>query len=217
MEQVFMTTIIGIHSLANKPPAGQLAECWGAAIRASMAGYEPYPNKPDDMHKADLPLRAYPDGWLDELRADASKNAGNALDFLKGKLGIEYAAAAVLEWKLKDLRRYYEEPDTREELRWRLKQAVKAALASGNRTMVISHSIGTINAFDALQELSVEFPAGSLGHWITIGSPLGLPHVVLQIEREWGNPRHRPSWPAGQTLPISGTRLRPTPILGTTM
>jgi len=212
-----MTTIIGIHGLANKPPAGQRAEWWDAAIRdglhrnknftnpdftftsvywadymygpdAGAAGEEPYPYMPDDMLKANRPLMTYQDGWLDELRADASKYVGNALDFLKGKLDIEHAAAAVLEWKLKDLHRYYEEPGTREELRWRLKQAVKEALAADGKTMVISHSMGTIIAFDALQELSAECPAGTLDHWITLGSPLGLPHVVLQIAREWGEP-----------------------------
>ncbi len=157
----------------------------------------PYPYKPEDMNKADLPPKTYEDGWLDELRADASKYAGNALDFLKGKLGVDYAAPAVHEWNHKDLHRNYQQPDTREELRWRLKQAVKRALTADERTMVISHSMGTIIAYDALQELSADVPAGSLDHWITIGSPLGLPHVVLQIAREWGGTRN-----AGHCRPL---------------
>lgn len=50
--------------------------------------------------------------------------------------------------------------------------------------MVIAHSMGSIIAYDTLREMGRSNPAPFVDHFVTIGSPLGLPHVKLKIWAE---------------------------------
>ena len=57
--------------------------------------------------------------------------------------------------------------------------------------MLIAHSMGTIIAYDVLREIghaknSTYDPDFELAHFMTIGSPLGLPHVKAKILKERG-------------------------------
>ena len=92
------------------------------------------------------------------------------------------AADGVLKDKLPDLDRYYQQPDIQAELRRRLKD--KLLEIRNDRTMVIAHSMGSIIAYDVLREIGREDPSYRVGHFVTIGSPLGLPHVRYKIREE---------------------------------
>lgn len=50
--------------------------------------------------------------------------------------------------------------------------------------MVIAHSMGTIISYDVLREIGREHPGMTVEHYVTIGSPLGLPHVKKKISEE---------------------------------
>ena len=50
--------------------------------------------------------------------------------------------------------------------------------------MLISHSMGTIISYDALRDLGQQDPDFAVQHFVTMGSPLGIPHVTANIEGE---------------------------------
>ena len=54
----------------------------------------------------------------------------------------------------------------------------------GNRIMLIAHSMGTIIAYDVLRDIGRNYPKFEIAHFVTIGSPLGLPHVKAKIIEE---------------------------------
>lgn len=149
---------------------------------------KPIPNsKNDEVYekspvKGKGPLRTYEDGWEDELRATTFGLVGDFIDGAKSLLGISKSADAVLEAKLKDLFRYYTDKDVRSTLRNRLKEALLRN--ADHRSMLIAHSMGSIVAYDVLRQIGKEAPNFRLAHFVTIGSPLGLPHVVMRIRDE---------------------------------
>ncbi len=51
--------------------------------------------------------------------------------------------------------------------------------------MLIAHSMGSIIAYDALTLLGQPDPGFEVDHFVTIGSPLGLPHVKGKIIDEF--------------------------------
>lgn len=198
-------TIVGIHGLANKPPANVLENWWRQAILEGLA--KNCGNKQqvinftmvhwaDRLHQPlqdpltmDEPyiavngaLKTYKDGWRDTVVAGVLGVGGSALDGAKRYLGINEIADAVLEAKLKDLFTYYEKREIREELRGRLENKLRAL--SGERVMLIAHSMGSIIAYDVLRIMGRKDPNYRLSHFITIGSPLGLPHVKNRIYEE---------------------------------
>ncbi len=95
---------------------------------------------------------------------------------------MDSLADRVLEKKLKDLARYYEEEDIRNTLRKRLKDVILEH--EGKRIMLLSHSMGTIIAYDVLRALGKDSPRLVMDHFVTLGSPLGLPHVKHKIAQE---------------------------------
>lgn len=95
---------------------------------------------------------------------------------------MDALAEKVLKSKLKDLYRYYEKPAIRKKLRERLRKAILEN--RDKRLMVVAHSMGTIIAYDVLRELGSEDATLSIEHFVTIGSPLGLPHVKHKIIEE---------------------------------
>ncbi len=200
--------IIGIHGLANKPEPKILEEYWhkslleGLAVNAGLErGELPFTSvywadvlyKKHDVgypeYKLAAPgaLKTYEDGITDYLRAKALDWGGDSLDWLKKHFGFEALADGVLEAKLEDLSQYYEKDNIRKELRGRLREELNAH--EGESIMLISHSMGTIIAYDALRELGQENSQVRIAHFITIGSPLGMPHVRHNIIEEWGQAR----------------------------
>lgn len=201
MEMAYM--IIGIHGLSNKPAADVLEKGWRDAILEGLTKNERMENPSinftsvywaDVMYDAVDPepdlykpakegdLKTYDDTWIDSIREGVFDWGGDILDGLKKYFGFDHVADAVLKHKLKDLSRYYEEPATRQELRSRLEQAISKH--TDKRLMILSHSMGTIIAYDVLRAMGKTHPRRVIDHFVTLGSPLGLPHVKAKIARE---------------------------------
>ena len=147
----------------------------------------------------DNSLREYGDGWRDEARRLALGTGGSILDLIKTNLSVNFIANWVLEKTLKDLDFYYDEkrelrdPVTREMAHARgvLMGILDRALESarGRPNMLIAHSMGSIIAYDVLRNLGERDDAFDIEHFVTIGSPLGLPHVKVNVDKER---KHRP-------------------------
>ena len=199
--------IIGIHGLANKPAAEVLKKGWadamceglkknaGINITGKSLNFESIYwadvmyKKPDinyDAYKKAVKgdLKRYEDGWFDTFRAWTSDKIDDVVDPLKNWLDIDAIANAVLKSKLKDLHTYYTDKTIREELRGRLESTIRDNMNAGNRIMVVSHSMGTIIAYDVLRKLGKENNDFSIEHFVTLGSPLGLSHVKHMIIKE---------------------------------
>ncbi|MDD5699471.1 MAG: alpha/beta hydrolase [Victivallaceae bacterium] len=137
-------------------------------------------------------LKEYYDGFLDDVSAWGRGLAGNAVDYLKKRFDINWIADWALGKCLKDLAFYYSDSQylkadngkhvlARQLLQDILKQELLSC--AGKEIMVIAHSMGTIIAYDVLRQLGQEKPDFQISYFITIGSPLGLPHVRDKIRR----------------------------------
>ncbi len=138
-------------------------------------------------------LKEYKDGLKDAIRAKAQDLGGSIIDLAKEKLDIDALANWVLGKTMKDLAFYYDEKrkikDRKQEIRVArqvLMDELEGGLRplAGERVMVIAHSMGTIIAYDALRNLGHADHPVRVEDFITIGSPLGLPHVKANIYRE---------------------------------
>lgn len=202
--------IIGLHGLANKPPADILDGWWKDALLeglrlncgnteqkvefTSVYWADVLHDPPDDPATMEQPYTALPDGvrpktykegWWDEVVSSALSAGGTLIDAAKRYVGINQPADRILEAKLNDLHRYYEDGDVRAELRRRLEEKLlKAPETRGKRVMLVAHSMGSIIAYDVLRALGKDNPGYRIDHFVTIGSPLGLPHVKNRIYQE---------------------------------
>lgn len=195
--------IIGIHGLSNKPKPDVLKSGWKDAILEGLRKnegienislnftsvywadvmYESYDKAADLYHEAKVgALKTYDENWLDAVREKTFDWTDNIVDSLKNNFGMDALADKVLKSKLKDLSNYYEDSDIRNTLRTRLKSEI--IKNKDKRIMILSHSMGTIIAYDVLREIGKEHPRIILDHFVTMGSPLGLPHVKYKISQE---------------------------------
>jgi len=137
-------------------------------------------------------LERYDDGVSDTVVAGLLGLIGAGADFAKDKLNIEGLADWVLGKLLKDLDFYYDpkrkigdrsKPPKMALARTVLMDELKRALLplKGEEIMLISHSMGTIIAYDVLRDIGKADPGFEVSHFATIGSPLGLPHVKKKI------------------------------------
>jgi len=146
-------------------------------------------------------LKEYKDGFLNEVEAGALAIVGAGVDALKRHFGMDALADWFLGKLLKDLAFYYDDhrmianrQGQRELARKVLRDALKNALLplTGQDIMLIAHSMGTIISYDVLRDLGRSDPDLQISHFVTIGSPLGLPHVKGKIIEERGyDPRVR--------------------------
>ncbi len=110
--------------------------------------------------------------------------------FLNKDLSLNYSfiADAIVSNYFKDLEIYYKDDCTDEDDRLcKTKDLIKDRLIhvlekyKSDQIMLISHSMGSIVAFDVLNFHSLDIPIHT---FITIGSPLGLPVVISKIAAE---------------------------------
>jgi len=200
--------IIGIHGLSNKPKKTLLADWWEQAILEGLkvnfnlkeisinfksvywadvtykdeGPQDPVPEEDAYREAAPGAIQLYRDNWRDYIRARAAGAVAGAIDTMKEMFGLSEAAELVLKSKLPDLHRYYTDPAIRDELRSRLEKAIKEN--KGKRIMVVAHSMGSIIAYDVLRAIGRDDLSHAVDHFVTIGSPLGLPHVKYKILRE---------------------------------
>lgn len=149
---------------------------------------EPYVKAVEDT------LKTYDEGFLSKVRAGVFDILGDAADALKEHAGMDSFADFLIGRLLKDLDFYYENRKihdrngalgkTQDVLRQELLNALIPL--KGRSIMLISHSMGSIIAYDALLKLGKDVPNYELSHFVTIGSPLGLPHVKAKIIKEQG-------------------------------
>ena len=195
--------IIGIHGLSNKPPEKTLATWWEKAMLEGLhvnsklkrdaldfksiywAQYrydkpDPDPDKYRKARKGEL--KYYREGWTDYLREKLLDFGGDVLDSMKEMFGMDALAEKVLKSKLEDLHGYYADKDLRDKLRDCLRTAILDN--RDKRLMLVAHSMGTIIAYDVLRQLGREDANLSIEHFVTMGSPLGLPHVKHKIIKE---------------------------------
>jgi hypothetical protein len=137
------------------------------------------------------PLPRYRDHWVDKVVTqaldDLSKpiewaDAQKSLNWLSRHTGLDEAAALFLQVRLVDLSTYYADEAKREFLRGKLHDALLAK--KGKRILLISHSMGSIVAYDVLRALGKEDPDFEVSHFVTLGSPLGMPYVLHKIRNE---------------------------------
>ena len=137
-------------------------------------------------------LKVYKEGWKDELRNLTGKRLGPGVDWFKRKFGVDRLGDHILGAKVKDLDYYYQDrpvaskdggkKGAKKVLRRELIDALVAN--KQHEIMLIAHSMGTIIAYDVLRILGNTGPKVAIKHFVTIGSPLGLPHVKLKIIEE---------------------------------
>ncbi|MEW8036547.1 MAG: hypothetical protein AB2817_10785 [Candidatus Thiodiazotropha sp.] len=144
-------------------------------------------------------LKRYEDGFLDKFRAGAFDVIGDTADSLKVHLGMDSFADFLIGRLLKDLDFYYanHEIENREGSLQPTQTVLRQELLNcllplkGESIMLIAHSMGTIIAYDTLSDLAEREPDYELSHFVTIGSPLGLPHVKAKIIHERGDEKVR--------------------------
>lgn len=199
--------IIGVHGLANKPEEKTLRQWWKRSIleglKRNCGNTEQklefeivywadinYPAPTPDSQNSEPYIRAagngklqtYKDGWRDEVVAGVLAAGAKPLDWAKRYFGVTSVGDAVLAAKLQDLSQYYEDSAKRNEMRERFRK--KLAVHGSERIMLIAHSMGSIIAYDVLREMGRQDRDFRVDHFITIGSPLGLPHVKDRIWKE---------------------------------
>jgi hypothetical protein len=199
--------IIGIHGLANKPPAADKPGYWKQALIEGLkrnCGKTTDDLSFDFVYWADLrypapilfsenpeyyypdpetrPFPAYhADKWA-EIINKATEIVGTGVDFLDVHTGVTKVGDFVLERELQDLAAYYADAEFRETVRGRLTDKLKQY--RGSRIMLIGHSMGSIIAYDVLRLLGRNDPQFTVDHFVSIGSPLGMPHVKYKISQE---------------------------------
>lgn len=140
-------------------------------------------------------LQSYKDSWRDDVRAAVLDIGGSGVDFLKQHFGMDALADWLLDKLAKDLAFYYDDERTLqnqagqpEQARTVLKDRLKSVIREekDNEIMLIAHSMGSIIAYDVLRDLGQSDDDIQVADFVTIGSPLGLPHVKGKIVEQRG-------------------------------
>jgi hypothetical protein len=155
-------------------------------------GFDPYYNDEPYIAARAGALQEHDDGWKDRLRAFTGNVFGSGLDWAKRSFDFDGLANAALKAKLKDLDFYYagRRVVDRNKVEHSAKDLFRAELTrvlrdhADDEIMLIAHSMGSIIAYDVLRNLGRTHPGSKVKHFVTIGSPLGLPHVKNQVVRE---------------------------------
>ena len=199
--------VIGIHGLKNKPERDLLARWWVRSLQEGLQRnlglalslafdlvYWADIQYPAPIPEAELdnpyiaatgqgPLLRYRDTARDTAKAIARKWGGRAVDKGKDLIGLDKHVDQLLGLALDDLRDYYGNQDIRNRVRERLTHALHRH--KNTRVCLIAHSMGSIIAYDVLRTLTLEQDTTEIEHFITIGSPLGLPIVTQHVRKEF--------------------------------
>jgi hypothetical protein len=194
--------IIGIHGLANKPPADEKTRWWKTALAEGLARNEGLAD-PDFsfefVYWADLryetplseddnrePYRPYDgEGPLPAVTAkDVLAPVYAGIERVEEATGVTLVDDVILEHRFDDLWHYHAETGFARDVRARLVERLQAF--RGHRILLVAHSMGSVIAYDALRLLEREDPSLRVEHLVTAGSPLGLAKVKLKFEAEHG-------------------------------
>lgn len=134
----------------------------------------------------------YEDGWRDDAFKLAGQAGGALLNKLDRHFGMDALSKFVISNILRDLDFYYDEKRmildradrnrlARRVLMDEVKGAILAARSRAGTLIVVAHSMGSIMAYDVLREIGRADPDFAVDHFVTIGSPLGLPTVKNNV------------------------------------
>ncbi len=198
--------IIGIHGLLNKPPRELLESWWADAMAEGLRrnhnmsvqatfklAYWADIRNSEPIAEADLEegyekaagqgaLERHDPEVVDKVRAVAQKWGGKMFDIKKQLFGIGPHLEDLMGVKFDDLADYYDKENIRQQMRARLSELLERH--RNKRIMLIAHSMGSIIAYDVLR-LYEHSESIEVEHFITIGSPLGLPIVAHKIRGEF--------------------------------
>jgi hypothetical protein len=207
-----MTTsvIIGIHGLANKPPIQVKTQWWKAAILEGLTRNCARTVNTlefdlvywaDILHKKEGPLEAndnpepyYPENgsggfpaydhqtWTEFLRDIAATGIDKAGHFIDWVTRSRAVGGFIMEYEVSELHEYFYHTEFRNKVQKLLID--KLNKHSEKRIMLIAHSMGSVIAYDVLRKMGRQTKSLRVDHFVTIGSPLGLPHVVSEIYKE---------------------------------
>ena len=161
--------------------------------RDDVFSFDPYYNKEPYRPAAPGTVKEHKDGWWDTIRSASLGVLGTTGDFVRSRLKDDRFAKWLLGSLLKDLEFYYANHQVSDGAGGKapaqtvLKDALKKVIleAQGSEIMLIAHSMGTIIGYNALRDLGrPPHQNVSVDHFVTIGSPLGLPYVRDQIVKE---------------------------------
>ncbi|GHH22376.1 hypothetical protein GCM10017674_78050 [Streptomyces gardneri] len=117
-----------------------------------------------------------------------------ALRALSGSRFFSGVALRAMVFDLKQVHRYLTDPKVRIEARGRVTEAI-----GDDTRVVVAHSLGSVVAYEAL----CARPGHRVTALVTIGSPLGIPELILKrlepAPLELGGKR-RGVWPGGEAL-----------------
>lgn len=200
--------IIGIHGLANKPPADEKTRWWRTAIAEGLARNEGLadpdflfefvywadlrydtPLSKDDNREPYCPYDgAGPLPREEEAPATTVKDVlapvYEGIDRVEEATGVTLVDDIILEYRFDDLWHYHAEQEFARDVQARLIQRLRAY--KHHRILLVAHSMGSVIAYDALRLLECEDPSLRVEHLVTAGSPLGLAKVKLKSEAEHG-------------------------------
>ncbi|GGL21058.1 hypothetical protein [Mangrovihabitans endophyticus] len=111
------------------------------------------------------PQVAAPDG----RSLGAASSARAAVLALAGSRFLARVSERVLVFWLKQVSSYFTEPQVREQIQGRFAAAIGA-----DTRVVVAHSLGSVVAYEAL----CAHPQWLVTDFVTVGSPLGVPHIV---------------------------------------
>lgn len=196
--------VIGVHGRAPKPEQSQLKYWWHQAvleglernehrspdnpIEFELAYYADVFHEPLSFAQNDEPYaKAKGTGPLPTYeafhsRAYVSDKVDDLIDAVRHHIGQGGLAEEALKQRMRDLHQYYADAVKRSAVQQALRNVLEPELNRGKRIMLIGHSMGTIVAYDVLRDLGRENPSQTVQHFITLGSPLGLPYVKYMIQ-----------------------------------
>jgi pimeloyl-ACP methyl ester carboxylesterase len=204
------SVIIGIHGLDNKPAKDVLRDWWEDSLAEGLLRNHNLITRPpvqltywaDIQYREPLSreedqepylkalgqerLRLYDPRRFDKTRACLQKWGGRTIDKGKDLIGLDEPVEQLLGIKCKDLRDYYSNEEKRKQMRARLSDLLSQH--QNDKIFLIAHSMGSIIAYDVLRQLE-KTESTKVEHFVTIGSPLGLPLVTLNIRQEFGATR----------------------------
>lgn len=122
-------------------------------------------------------------------RTDGSRGFKELLaDTFSGPLNLFGVADNLIELVAPDLKEYWnQESAFGSAVRWSLTAPLSKALHNNDDVMLVSHSLGTMIAYDVLWKFSFygehqDIRDRRLSQWITLGSPLGNPTVQANLK-----------------------------------
>ncbi|HIF9382752.1 TPA: hypothetical protein ACX6RR_002582 [Photobacterium damselae] len=205
---------IAIHGRSNKPPTHILEDSWLRAIndgrkhvnqplinksQFSMAYYadvfyqqplyfDPEPYLPDiPTNHSPIPL-AVDEEHLSEMMEQNKWRLDNLFfEPLLSEFGVyralNYLSKPLLRYWLTDVYHYFHDPAFALEIE---KPLIRLLQQYRHHSItLISHSLGTVIAYNVLQKLAAQRTTQDIiiDKWITLGSPLGLASVKAQLKR----------------------------------